>query len=567
VVFGVGDDLDVTVSANTASFTTGMSRAEGATEELRRDLRRLGFVTDRAESNLDSAGRSATTTAGQFGILTGATNTTNTAFLGLSATTLTALVPAIFTLGAALTPVIAALGGLVTIGAAIGGIGLLGAIGGIATNTEMLKEQFMGMVDVLESEFAPVFDLAADLLVLFINEFERIIPQLVPAEDSLSRIAAAFAELGVAVIDMLPAFMELAVALAEEFLPPFVDFVQEILPEAPDMIRTLVGAARDLLPMFMDFGRSVGRLLPELMEFGMVALPIIADALGELNGFIIDALSFVNGLEQAFTDLVAGGSLILPFLAGLVSLLGGPVTLALAGLVGAVIGLATAFRDNFANIRGYLTGLWNEVQSVIPDIRGAIDAFLSGVDFEELTNAVGNFEDALGNQLMQTLEDLGPVFDNFQDFLADNEEEFALLGDAAGEFLTSLINIATTLVNVVFPAVRKFLVPALQFVIDAADRAIGAVGTLIELFQEVRAGDFQGAGEVLAESEELAAFTDLTSRRDISQQEFQRVVENQVEVIIEGELPEESIKSVAANEIDNTNRRSRRNQGRRANPN
>lgn len=556
------EGLSVKVSAQTTRFMAGMSRVKDQTADVALSMRRMGAATSSAERDLDSAGRSATTTAVQMSGLTAATNSTNTSFMGLSATTIGALIPAIITLGAALTPVIAALTGFVAIAGAIGAVGLVSVIGGIATNTEMLKETFGTLIETIKTEFAPVFDLAAAVLDTLMWQLMQVIPALVPAQSVLEELAGNFAHLGGAIIDMLPAFVDLAVTLTEEFLPPFVTWVEDVLPQVPGMIESLVGHAREFLPMLMDMGRALGNLLPPLLEFGWTALRVIAPALGTLNSIFIDVLDFINSVGGGFDQLVAQASLIAPVLVPLVSFLGGPVTLALAAVGAAVFGLAKAFQNNFANIRGFLQGLWNEFQSILPAIRGAFNAFISGIDVGQITDAIGGLESALGAQLMATLEALRPVFNDFKTLLRDNKEEFRLIGGAVADLFSGLIRLGAALINILGPAFRTVVIPALGTFIDAADLVLTMIGDVIEATNELSQGNLEAAAQVGVESTAPSEFASLVAgpNRDVTQQELNQ----QIEVVVEGELPEESIRQVSVNEEQ---RRTRRRQGRQPNPN
>jgi len=180
--------LSVKVSAAVSQFNAGMSRAQDAASDLSLSLRRLGAASESADRDIDSLGRSALGASG--GMLTFGASTEGAGFAvrGLSGSIIVALIPAIVALTAALAPVVGALAGLAAVGAAIGGVGLVGAIGAIATNTEQLKTEFMDMVSVLKSEFAPVFETATAVLSIFINEFQAIIPELVPAQSVIEEL-------------------------------------------------------------------------------------------------------------------------------------------------------------------------------------------------------------------------------------------------------------------------------------------------------------------------------------------------------------------------------------------
>jgi hypothetical protein len=552
--------LSVKVSAATTQFTAGMNRVQDTAVDAALSLRRLGMASESAERDLDSAGRSATTTAGQLGGMSLAAEGAGFSIHGLSGSIILSLIPALGTLAAALAPVIFGLTGIVAIAGAIGGVGLVSVIGGIATNTDQLKVVFNELVDTITTEFGPAFDLAASVLMTLMGELMDVIPALVPADDVLTRLAGNFSHLGGVLIDALPAFVDLAVTLTEEFLPPFVTWVEDFLPQVPGMIEALIDVTRRMIPLFMAFGRELVRLLGPLNEFGETALTVIAPALGFINDAIIWTLQFINDLSAGMGQLVASGSLVLPFLTGLVSLLGGPVTLAIVGVIAAIAGFAKAFQTNFANIRTYLTGLWNEFKSVLPALKGAFDAFVEGIDVGQIADAFSNFESVLGEQLLLTLEALKPVFGDIAELLRENKEEFRLIGGLVADLISGLLRVGAAIVSVIYPAIRTVLIPAFRTFIDAVDFALTLVGDLIEASNNIQEGDFAGAQATIAESSAPSDLFNVFAGPE--QERTEQELRQDIQVIIEGELPEDSIRSVTAEEIANTNRRTRRNQGR-----
>lgn len=394
-----------------AGDATGLSGAiefaSSAMEGLRTDaigltgsLFALQSAADEAESEIDSAGRSALTTSGMFSSLAFTTDGAALSFGTLSAVTLLSLVPALVTLSGALVPLVAAMGGFVTIAGAIAGVGAVGVIGAMATHTEELKQEFQTMLGVLKTEFAPVFDAAAGVFSVLINAFEDVISELVPSGEAISHIAGNFAQLGATVIQALPAFADLAVTLAREFLPPFVTFAQKVLPRVPGMLMRLVGVFRRVLPVLRGFGRFVADIWPDLLQFGFAALNVVAPALGRLGGLLQRGMELFNSLESSVKSTLLRLSLLAPVVTTLVGLLGGPGT-------AAIVGFAAAWKTNFGNIRDIVDRFMGAVQRVLgerlPPLISAVSA--AWATWKPILEPVFNFIATwLGSALIQVLD-------------------------------------------------------------------------------------------------------------------------------------------------------------------
>jgi len=367
-VRGVREQLQETRQAATG-MAGGLSIAGDAMDETTSDavglslgLRGLKSQADEAGDEMVEAGAQATSASGGLSLFGSSATGASFGVRSLSTAVISGLIPALTLLAPAVLPIVSALGGLAAIAGSIGFVGLAAGMGAIATETTALKAVFDSIVSTLKSEFAPVFQEAAQVLAVLGSRFEDIIPQMVPAEDTINSLSGVFAELGATIIENIPAFVDLAVTLTQEFLPPFVEFVHNVLPTVPGMIQGMVGEFRRLAPLFMDFGRTVGRLLPGLMEFGRTVLSVVAPALGDLAGLVQRGLSAFNSLGGASQQTATKLGLLAGPLASLVSLLGGPAGV---GVLGAVIALKRAWSTNFADIRSTLTTAFSAIQRVL----------------------------------------------------------------------------------------------------------------------------------------------------------------------------------------------------------
>jgi phage-related protein len=477
----------------------------------------------------------------------------------LSVATVVSLIPALVTLSSVVFPLVAALGGFVAVAGALVGIGLGGTLAAISANTELLKEEFTELVSTLSDAFAPVAGTATAVLLELIREFEEIIPALVPARETIRELGDSFTELGTAVIDLLPAFVDLAVTLTSEFLPPFTDFVENVGPQLPGIIQGLVSDFRQLLPTIRRVGRFLGEFIPEFTRFGFLVLSTIGPAIGFLGQVLLTTTQRINELDRSLGQLVAGGSILLPVLTGLVSLLGGPLTLALAGVIAGVAGVARAFQTNFAGIRDDITRFVGLVQGILPAARQAFESFLTGVDLGGIQSEIDALVSVLDQQLTQTLIALQPVFNDVQSLLEDNKEEFRVIGSVIGGAVEGLITLARVGISVLAPAFRSILIPVLRGFIDVIDFGLTKLSQFIQIADAIKNQDIDAA---ISEANQLfGGGPNPELNVSLPNQQQTQEVRNNIEVVVEGELPEDSIRDVTTNELDKQSDQAQRNTG------
>ena len=391
------DDLSIRISSDTADFIAGAEGVESKLGDLSSESLQtaaaLEFLSNRADDagdNISQAGNRASVTSGQFSGLAGATSAANASFMGISATTWGSLIPAVVALGAALAPVIGALGGFVAVAGSIAGVGLVPVIGAIATNTERLRRTFMGLVETIRTEFAPVFDMAGWSLQFLMEQFESIIPELVITQPLLGQIARNFEILGTTIIESLPAFVELATTLTTQFLPPFVDWLDNILPQLPGMIMGFVDVLTRMIPRFQEAGSVLMDILPPFTEFGFTVLNVLGPAMARFFEVGTEVLTFINQLDPAIQKSVAALSLLAPVIAVVGSLFSGPILAAggalasllagpflaslstMAGVLPAVVGSLVAMAGVTANVLSFVIPFSGAISGLIGTLGGLV---------------------------------------------------------------------------------------------------------------------------------------------------------------------------------------------------
>jgi len=351
----------------------------------------------------------------------------------------------------------------------------------------------------------------------------------------------------------------LATSLTTEFLPAVTSLSDDVLSDLPGVISNFVDIAERMAPMFAGAASSLARFLPELTEFGFTVLSVLSPALGELTRIGANVLRFVNDLSNDIGALIASGSLLAPILAVLASTLGGPITLALAAVVGGVVALRKAFQSNFGQIRTYFTGLFAQVQRIMPAIQQAFQAFITGLGLSNLGQTISGLSDTIGTQLMANLRALKPVFGDIKQLLLDNREEFMTFGQAIGNVIGMAIQLAGLIIRVAGPVFRNVLIPVIRETINVIDFLIGKLGTAAKLFNALSNQDIQGAlniGANILESQQtpgVPQFDPTTGRTTTEQQEIRLVLDEDTDLV------NARIESGARNVVTEQQRRINRN--------
>jgi len=566
-----GESLSVRISAQTRDFTSGVENAQDKLSKFRTSavttsgsLQLLQGRADEAEDEISSVGRSATTSSLSLTGLSTSAKGAGLSLSGLGTTLAVGLIPTLALLSTALVPITAALAGLAAVVGSIGLVGFAGVLGAVKTNTQSLKEEAQDLLSTVKSEFGPFFDTFAVGLEILINRLEDTISEIAPTQAEASRLAGSFVQLGTALIDVLPALTELALSLSQEFLPPMVDLARDVLPAVPGFIEGLVDTFKQLAPTLSGTGAFLVRLTRGLFDLGMTVLRIVTPAISRVGRTITRLLRVFNSLSRNIRNVGVSIGLLIGPIGVLLSILGGPATLAIAAVTAAVVGLGKAWQTNFAGIRDTLQIVGQQIQRVLPAAQAAFEVFVSAIDLESITESLQKFADILGNQLRKSAKALKPVFSDLKQLLKDNKEEFEIIGGAIGGVVRALIGVAQTVLKVLGPVFRKVGIPIIRGFITVVDGAITQVANLIKLFNAVKNRNFDKAvsisGDIAATGLKTAG--DLLPAQQINQ--ASQKAEQNVRLVIDENT--ENIKSTIQTEAEGVvidrERRAERIQGR-----
>jgi len=262
---------------------------------------------------------------------------------------------------------------------------------------------------------------------------------------------------------------------------------------------------------------------------------VITPALAAFGGAVTRAVRFVNDLDESTAQVITQLSFILPVATLLATLLGGPVALAIGGLTATIIALGRAWQTNFVGIRDDVQRFVSLVRGVLPAAQNAFESFIQGVAFSGLMSELDAYTTALDTQLTASIEALGPVFSDFQTLLEENREEFRVIGNGVGFVLEQFVRLSAGLVNILGPAFRLVIIPAIRVFIEILDRGLTKLSQFIQLASSLRDGNLsQAAGfadELFSGATNPASIAPRRTVPDRATQELR----NQIQVRVEGD--------------------------------
>mgnify|MGYP000185733959 CR=1 FL=1 len=351
--------LSVSVSAATADFQAGMQAVKRGASGASLSLRRLGLSADEAEDEIDSAGRSATATAGMFTSLSLSTNGAALSFGTLSTALTATLIPAFIALSTVVVPlaatlgaVAAAAGGLAAAFGAVVGSGLIAfgekrgeqnaqrleetqarieqlealreetgslteaqqdELETLREQAETLEEQtgiMGGLRDAIGetvAEIRPMIVAFGQQFIPLIEDAIEAIPQLVEnilgAVGGMGQFKNALRDAGEAAMDAIPNMVATLMDLARDALPALRDAAVWLLNNGGEIFQGMVDTAREVGPELVDLAQTTADLLPKINEMGTAILETLLPAMEDLT----EALEPVVGKMTEFVEAINTG--------------------------------------------------------------------------------------------------------------------------------------------------------------------------------------------------------------------------------------------------------------------
>lgn len=177
--------------------------------------------------------------------------------------------------------------------------------------------------------------------------FERVISNVMP---KIERFAAQISEL-IAVI------MEMGLLSSE---------TEEVLTDmfGADTAATIM----DIVEAISNFATSFGELMtntiiPFVSEHGVMMLKVIGGIAAGLAAFTIitTVIGWITGLVSVVGGLIATFTTAGSVIGGIVAILGGPITLIIAAVIGLIALFTAAWKNNWFGIRDIVNNVWNGV--------------------------------------------------------------------------------------------------------------------------------------------------------------------------------------------------------------
>lgn len=230
----------------------------------------------------------------------------------------------------------------------------------------------------------------------------------------------------------------------------FVSIVrEEILPAAREFVGWL---RQEAVPAVQEFA---GRIAPVVQRiFGLIAeklpslIPAIAGFATVFAGLSAAAgpvSSLLGPLMQVFNILRMGITLG-PALMSIVSVLGGPVTLAIAGLAAAAIGLYAAWQTNFLGIRDIVSSVWTAVQPVIQAIVQHFQRFATEIA-PLAAQAWQNISAVISTVVSTIASIVSTVLTSIAGFLSRHAEDIMQIIGGAWQMITGVVKAAVSVIE------------------------------------------------------------------------------------------------------------------------
>jgi len=359
-----GDETSALASVSRIASSTidGLARNAGG---LAANLHILQGRADEAEDEIDSAGRSAASTAGLFSSLALSTEGLALSVGSLNTVLSLSLLPTLAALSTALLPLTATVG---TLAAALGGLGLgvfAGTAAAAAEHTKLLKDQLKVVASRIQDALEPLADAFLPLLVVVAKNIAEVVEETVALTGGFVDFRNAIWGVISPLFNALPGALATLFEMGRDLLPVLKDFIGYLIENAPAAFNKMRETARDVIPQLIEFGNAIIDALPSLNELGTIILNETLPALSEFfrNVFtkqnlrqFLEFARDMNPIVTAFADIAgvlgdaAGGfntlnsSLRNSIIAAVLLRLGAVLSGA-GGVIALVSGLALAFSE------------------------------------------------------------------------------------------------------------------------------------------------------------------------------------------------------------------------------
>ncbi len=223
------------------------------------------------------------------------------------------------------------------------------------------------------------------------------------------------------------------------------------------LIDVVAPIVQELTGTLQRLGEAFGGLSPEMQRMIVIGAALVA-ALGPL--------------------LTVGGSIIsvLGGIAGITGLFGGPLVLAIAAVVAAIVLVAQNWDTIWAQIQG-------TVQNVIAVIQGIIAGFVQGA--QDLWNRFGSWIVSIAQMAWNSIQTIiQTVLAAVAEFIALHGEEIRAFMQSAWERIQGIISTVLSIIqNTIVPmlsAIAAFIVQHKETIVAIIDTAWNTIRTIVD---------------------------------------------------------------------------------------
>lgn len=483
---GLAPDGSV-AAAGVQTAEQAIDSAESASDSLSRSL-------DTTAENLREAGRAATRTAGQYGVLSGASAALTAATAALSTVFAASLLPAVAALSTAILPLIGLFGAAAAGAVAFGGT--LGALvgTGVVTHLQELKAAFKEARQEIVTLIEPLGEVFGPLLVDAVEALPTLVERVLDVIGPVQQFADFLRELGGTAMDVIPALAGFFFDLAETALPLANQGLQFLIGIADDVVAEVGSAVGELSDDLRLLAGATLTALPPLFRFGTEVLEVVLQGLAGIIAVAGEVAAFVNSLGESLAELTAAGVVVTPVITGLATAvvsLTGPFGI----VVAALIGLTAAFKTNFMGIRDTVTSAVSEVVPSVDRLRDVFDRVAGRVratvtplrhDLVDLLGVARSFADGFrsalgglsGSAAVNNLRSsVGSLRDVLTDLITVGESILSSVRDPLSA-LAANVGGALAEAFTLFSTVLREVTDAFSGVTDAVAANADGIGTL-----------------------------------------------------------------------------------------
>ena len=537
-----GNPLHTRVTADATSFVSEVSDAIDKGEELGDQalttagaLQVLQGRADEVEDEVDSAGRSATTTAARFGGLTFSTSSLAGALTTLSLAT-AGTTAAFAALSSTLLPLSVVLGGVVaaagSLAAVFGGLAATGA----ATHMEELKSAFAEAKTEIAAIIQPLGEVFGPLLVDAVEALPELVQGIVDSLGPLGQFRESLARMGEFAMQVIPQITGFMFDLAESALPYLNSALSSLsskASEASGLVSRLSTVFWKVFPGVVDLGKALVDLLGPATRLGTVILTTLLPPLttavqliGDVAGVVTDVATRMRGLPAQIAVTGAAVAALASTAASAVAAIGGlsgvvagvgaavaAVTSPLAIAVAAITALAVAWQRNLFNIQDHTRRVLGTVESVIRAGLDRVQTFWKRNGKQIVSTVTSAF-----NTVRRTIQSaltfiwknlIGPTLSKIQRAWQRNGRDIMRSASRAFTNVRRIISGAMKFIwgtiikpylgyiqaawNAYGDEILAVTKSAFNLITIVVDTAVSNLLEVIDLFLDVLAGDWEGA--------------------------------------------------------------------------